>query len=149
MFRTLAFLCTSLIGLSGVDARAGDLRTMMRQSGEWELTMAGGLMPKTTQRGCYAGDKSVADLANKNMKNCSQKSVNITAGMAIVDAVCQMQSIQVTVHSMITPTGDAAFHSDNHVHLEGMPAIRGIPNEMVMSVDGHRTGPCQPGDKPM
>ena len=146
MIHTFTILSASLLAFA---AHAGDLRTMMQQPGEWEVTMGGGMMPTTTQRGCYAGNKSVADLANKNMKNCSQKSVNISGSFATVDAVCQMQGIQVTVHSTIMPTGDAAFHSDSHVQMEGMPAIRGIPTDMVMSVDGHRTGPCQPGDKQM
>ncbi len=149
MTRILTILSAGLVALTGLAAHAGDLRTMMQQPGEWEVTMGGGMMPSTTQRGCYAGNKSVADLANKNMKNCSQKSVNIGGSFATVDAVCQMQGIQVTVHSTIMPTGEAAFHSDNHVQMEGMPAIRGIPTDMVMSVDGRRTGPCQPGDKQM
>jgi hypothetical protein len=28
-----------------------------------------------------------------------------------------------------------------------MPAIPGLPSEISMSIDAHRTGPCQPGDK--
>ena len=146
MIRTLAILSASLLAAA---AQAGDLRTMMQQPGEWEVTMGGGMMPTTTQRGCYAGNKSVADLANKNMKNCSQKSVNISGNLATVDAVCQMQKMTVTVHSTIRSTGDAAFHSDSRVHLEGIPAIPGIPSDISMSVDGHRTGPCAPGEKPM
>jgi hypothetical protein len=146
MKRSLIILSASLFALSA--AHAGDLRTMTQQPGEWEVTMSGGIMPTTTQKGCYAGDKSITDLANRNMKNCSQKSVNISGGLATVDAVCQLQSLQVTVHSTIRPTGDAAFHSESHVQIAGMKGM-GLPSEMVMSVDGHRTGPCQPGDKQM
>jgi hypothetical protein len=118
----LATLAAALISLTGLTAHAGDLNTMMKEAGEWEVTMTGGIMPSMTQKGCYAGNKTVADLTNKGMKNC---------------------------HSTIRSTGDAAFHSDNRVHLEGMPAIPGIPSEISMSVDGHRTGPCAPGEKPM
>ena len=148
MKRAFITLSVTLISLS---ALAGDLRAMMQQPGEWELTMSGGggLLPTTTQRGCYAAKTSVTDLANKNIKNCDQKSINIDSGMATVDAVCQLQGMKVTVHSIITPTGDAAFHGDSHVHLDGLPKIAGIPSEIVMSVDAHRTGPCQPGDKQM
>ena len=46
-------------------------------------------------------------------------------------------------------TGDAAFHSDSEVHIAGMQSVPGIPGAMTMRVDGHRTGPCQPGDKQM
>lgn len=149
MNRVFTILSTSLFILGSAAAHAGDLRVMMQQPGEWELTMSGGIMPTMTQKGCYAGDKSVTDLANKNMKNCSQKSVNISGNLATVDAVCQMQSMQVTVHSTIRPTGDAAFHSDSQVHMDGMPVIPGLPSDMTLSVDAHRTGPCQPGEKPM
>ena len=145
MTRT-ALLSLSLMSLAAI-AQAGDLREMMRQPGEWEVTMTGGMMPQMTQRACYGGGHSVADLVNKNMKNCSQSAVNVGPEFATVDAVCQMQGIHVAVHSRIVPTGDASFHSDNLVHMEGMPAIRGIPGDMQMTVDGHRTGPCQPGEK--
>jgi len=146
-----ATLAAALISLTGLTARAGDLNTMMKEAGEWEVTMtgAGGLLPTTTQKGCYAGNKSIADLTNKNMKNCSQQSVNISGATGTVDAVCQMQKMNVTVHSTIHSTGDAAFHSDSRVHLEGMPAIPGIPSDISLSVDAHRTGPCAPGEKAM
>jgi hypothetical protein len=147
MIRTLTILSASLLALGS--AYAGDLRSMMQQPGEWEVTMSGGIMPTTTQKGCYAGDKSVTDLANKNMKDCSQKSVNISGNLATVDAVCQLQSLEVTVHSTIRPTGEAAFHSDSQVQLEGMSGIPGLPGDITMSVDGHRTGPCQPGERRM
>jgi len=151
MNRTALTLSAALLSLTGLTAHAGDLNAMMKEAGEWEITMsgAGGLFPTTTQRGCYAGNKSIAELTNKNMKNCSQQSVSIDGGSGTVDAVCQMQKMTVTVHSSIHATGDAAFHSDSRVHLEGMPAIPGIPAEISMSVDAHRTGPCAPGDKPM
>jgi hypothetical protein len=146
MIRKAAVASACLVGLAA-PAFAGDLREMMRQPGEWEMSMSGGMMPAMTQRGCYSGGHSVTELVNKGMRNCSQTAVNLGGSFGTVDAVCQMQGIHVTVHSTITPTGDAAFHSDSHVHMEGMPAIKGIPSDMTMSVDGHRTGPCQPGDK--
>jgi hypothetical protein len=142
-------LAAALISLTGFAAHAGDLNTMMKEAGEWEVTMTGGPIPSMTQKGCYAGDKTVADLTHKGMKNCSQQSVNISGAMGTVDAVCQMQKMTVTVHSTIRSTGDAAFHSDSRIHLDGMPAIPGIPSDISMSVDGHRTGPCAPGEKPM
>jgi hypothetical protein len=147
MIRTLTILSASLLAFGG--AHAGDLRTMMRQPGEWEVTMSGGPMPTTTQKGCYAGDTSVTDLANKNMKDCGRKSVNLSADLATVDAVCQLQGLEVTVHSTIRPTGEAAFHSDSHVQIAGISGIPGLPGDIAMSVDGHRTGACQPGDRRM
>ena len=151
MNRIALTLSAAVISLTGLAAHAGDLNAMMKEAGEWELTMsgAGGLLPTQTQRGCYAGNKTVADLTTRNMKNCSQQSVSINGAMGTLDAVCQLQKMTVTVHSTIRSTGDAAFHSDSQVHLEGMPAIPGIPSEISMSVDAHRTGPCAPGEKPM
>ena len=80
-------LAAALISLTGFAAHAGDLNTMMKEAGEWEVTMTGGPIPSMTQKGCYAGDKSVTDLTTKSFKNCSQQSVNISAGSATVDAV--------------------------------------------------------------
>lgn len=135
--------------LMALPAHAGDLRTMMRQPGEWEATISGNMMPTKTQKGCYAGDKSVADLTTKSFKNCSQKAVSIGAGTATVDAVCQLQGLQVTVHGTITPVGDDALHSESQVGIQGMPAIKGIPGAMTVTMDAKRVGPCQPGEKPM
>jgi len=144
---TLAVLAT-LIALSG-QAKAADLNAMMKQAGEWEFVMSGGFMPSMTQHGCYAGNKSIAELTNRNMKNCSQQSVSVNGGTATVNAVCQMQKMTVTVQSTVRATSDASFHADSRVHLEGMPAIPGIPSDMNMTVEARRTGPCVPGEKPM
>lgn len=151
MNRIVLTLSAALVSLTGLAAHAGDLNAMMKEAGEWEMTMtgAGGLLPTTTQRGCYAGNKSIADLTTKSMKNCSQQSVSINGDSGTVDAVCQMQKMTVTVHSSIHATGNDAFHSDGRIHIDGMPAIPGIPSEISMSVDAHRTGPCAPGEKPM
>jgi hypothetical protein len=146
---TVLILSAALAALTGSAARAADLNAMMKQAGDWEFVMSGGFMPSMTQHGCYAGDKSIADLTTKNMKNCSQQSVSVNGGLATVNAVCQMQKMTVTVQSTVRATGDAAFHADNHVHLDGMPAIPGIPADFTMTVDARRTGPCQPGEKPM
>ncbi len=145
----MKIVLTLAASLLAFPAIAGDLRTMMQQPGEWEATISGNLMPTKTQKGCYAGDKSVADLTTKSFKNCSQKSVNIGAGTATVDAVCQLQGLQVTVHGTITPVGDDAIHSESQVRIEGMPAIKGIPGAMTVTMDAKRVGPCLPGEKPM
>ena len=92
--------------------------------------------------------RSVTDLTTKSFKNCSQKSVNIAAESATVDAVCQMQGLQVTVHGTITPVGNDAIHSESQVRIEGMPQLKGLPS-MSVTMDAHRVGPCQPGEKPM
>ena len=149
MNRPALALVPTLILLTGLGAQAADLNTMMKQPGEWEFVMSGGMFPTTTQHGCYAGNKSIADLTTKNMKNCSQQSVSVNGGTATVNAVCQMQKMTVTVQSTVRATGDAAFHADTRAHLEGMPAIPGIPADVNMSIDAHRTGPCAPGEKPM
>ena len=149
MKRPALALSAALIALTSLGARAADINAMMRQAGEWEFVMSGGIMPTMTQHGCYAGNKSIADLTTKNMKNCSQQSVSVNGGTATVNAVCQMQKMTVTVQSIVRAIGDAAFHADTRAHIEGMPAIPGIPADINMSVDAHRTGPCAPGEKPM
>jgi len=151
MKRTALALSATLIALTGLGAKAADLNTMMRQPGEWEFVMsgAGGMIPTTTQHGCYAGNKSIADLTTKNMKNCSQQSVSINGGTATVNAVCQMQKMTVTVQSTVRATSDTSLHADTRAHIEGMPAIPGIPSEIDMTIDAKRTGPCAPGEKPM
>jgi uncharacterized Zn-binding protein involved in type VI secretion len=146
MLRAAVYLSSSLFAVS---ASAGDLTQMMQQPGEWEATVHSSMMPTTTQKACYGGDKSIADLTTKDFKNCSQKSINISGNVATVDATCQMQGIQVSVHGTITPVGNDAVHSESQVRIDGLPAIKGIPNTMSVSVDAHRTGPCKPGEKPM
>jgi hypothetical protein len=149
MNRAVLMLSATLAALAGPAALAADLNAMMRQAGEWEFLISGGPMPSMTQHGCYAGNKSIADLTNRNMKNCSQQSISVNGAMATVSATCQMQKMTVNVQSTVRATSDASFHADNHIQLEGMPAIPGIPSEITMSVDARRTGPCAPGEKPM
>jgi hypothetical protein len=135
--------------LLSLPASASDLKAMMQQPGEWEATIHSSMMPMSTQKACYGGDKSIADLTTKGLKNCSQKSINIGSSLATVDATCQMQGIEVTVHGTVTPVGDDAVHGESQIRIDGLPAIKGIPNTMTVSIDAHRTGPCQPGEKPM
>lgn len=149
MRRAILTLPATLIALAGFTAQAADLNAMMRQAGEWEFVLSGGLMPSTTQHGCYAGNKSIADLTTKNMKNCSQRQVSVSGGTATVNATCQMQKMTVNVQSTVRATGDASFHADNLISLEGIPAIPGIPANITMTLDARRTGPCAPGEKPM
>src|SRR4051794_28809876 len=106
MKRPALAVSAALIALTSLGVKAADLNTMMRQAGEWELVMsgAGGMIPTTTQHGCYAGNKSIADLTTKNMKNCSQQSVSINGGTATVNAVCQIQKMTVTVQSTVHAT---------------------------------------------
>ncbi len=147
---TLLVLCgTALSAMAPAPARAGDLQAMMRNAGEWEMTMTGGAMPTTTRKGCYRGDETVADLTTSGMKDCSQKTVSITAAFATVDAVCTIESVRVTVHATARPTGDAAFHADGRLHIDGLQGIPGIKSDMPVSIDAHRVGPCQPGDDRM
>ena len=151
MKRPALALSVSLIPLTGLGTKAADLNTMMRQPGEWEYVMsgAGGMIPTTTQHGCYAGNKSIADLTTKSMKNCSQQSVSVNGGSATVNAVCQIQKMTVTVQSTVHATSETSLHADTRAHIEGMPAIPGIPSDINMSIDAKRTGPCAPGEKPM
>src|SRR5580698_7229205 len=110
MNRPALALSAALIALTGLGARGADLNAMMKEAGDWEFTMSGGIMPTMTQHGCYAGNKSIADLTNRSMKNCSQQSVSINGGTATVNAVCQMQKMTVTVQSTVHATGDVSFH---------------------------------------
>jgi hypothetical protein len=149
MNRTLASFTLVIAAAPTGPASAADLNAMMKQAGEWEFVITGGFMPAMTQHGCYAGSKSIADLTTKNLKNCSQQSVSVNGSMATVNAVCQMQKMTVSVQSTVRATSDSSFHADSRVHLEGMPAIPGIPSDMNMTVEARRTGACAPGEKPM
>jgi hypothetical protein len=128
-------------------AHAADLRDMLRVPGDWRMTVTGGFIPSTTQNACYRGDKSVGDLTTFGLKNCGQQSIVILGDHATVDAVCSLMNLRVSVHATVTPTGDAAVHSDTHVHLDGKPPMQGIPSDMTLSIDAHRVGPCQPGER--
>jgi hypothetical protein len=110
------------------------------------MTVTGGFLPPTTQKACYRGDKSVSDLSTFGLRKCSQQSIDITGARATVDAVCKLMNLHVSVHAVVTPVGDTALHSDTHVHLDGPSPIPGIPSDMILSIDAHRVGPCQPGE---
>ena len=142
-----AMIISLAAALAAAEAHAGDLRTMLQNPGDWEVTVTGGFMPPTTQKACYRGDKSVADLTTAGLKKCNGQSVSIAGDRATVDAVCSLMNMRVSVHATVTPTGDASFHGESQVHIDGRSPIPGMPTDVTLSIDAHRVGPCQPGER--
>ncbi len=89
----------------------------------------------------------MADLTTLGLKNCGQQSISIQGDRGTVEASCSWQSLRVSVHATIVPTGEASVHADSHVRFDGKPPIPGLPPEMTLSIDAHRLGPCQPGER--
>jgi len=120
---------------------------MMRKAGEWEITMTNGPRGAMTRKICFKTDKSASDLGSQHgpmTKECSPPAVTTSGGSITVDATCTGPTEgKVTIHAVITPKGDDAFHTETHMHIDGM---QGMP-DMTMVSDAKRIGDCQPGDK--
>jgi hypothetical protein len=139
--------CFAMALCSAGNAYAADIGAMLQTPGDWEMTVTGGFMPPMTENACYGGDESVTDLTTFGLRKCSQQSISIAGAGATVDAVCKMMNARVSVHAIVTATGDTSLHSDAHVHLDGQSPIQGVPSDMTLSIDAHRVGPCRPDER--
>jgi hypothetical protein len=122
------------------------------KAGEWELhvTNSVGAPTPSVQKICYGADKPAYAAITNAMKDCSQKNFSLSGNVATIDAVCSMNgSMQVDVRGTITMIDPDNYHSDSTVRIAGMPKIKGIPDDMKVTIDARWLGPCQPGEKPL
>ncbi len=123
--------------------------SMIRKAGEWEVTSSNPMgqgAPRTTKI-CFGSDKPVDDLTSGQLKNCEKKNTGASGNTVTVDAQCTLQgNMKVSVHGTIMMTGPDAYTSESRMHLEGGPP--GMPTDVTITAQAHRTGPCQPGEEP-
>ena len=145
-FALPATFCLSLFAAGAV---AADLNGMMARGGEWALTLSNGITPATTQKICYRGGHSIAELAASRLHNCSRKTISAAGGIAHIDAKCAIDgNINVTIRGTVTAIGDTKFHGEGQMHMDGVPS-GGLLDQLAqlpLTVSGDRLGPCQPGD---
>ena len=144
MIRSTLILAGALLCAASTTALADG---MVRKAGEWEITMTNGPRGPMTHKICFKTDKSASDMGSQHgpmAKECSQPNVTNGGSSITVDATCTgPNSGKISIHSVITPKGADAFHTETRMHMDGM---EGMP-DMTMTSDAKRIGDCQPGDK--
>ena len=148
----------AIIGIGLVMAPFAGANANAMQAGEWAVTMQMG--PKDAQpvvrKLCYTSDIPVNDkfisaqLQNAMQKmsaDCAKPDIQISGSTVTTALVCKVQQMTISTKSKMTFDGDSAYHQDSETHIDN--PMNGMPAEMVMSQDGKRLGPCQPGDKQM
>jgi hypothetical protein len=118
--------------------------------GLWEmaLTVAGSRRPPRTYRLCVdAKTLSVFDrLAQSGPSQaCSRNTVRTEGSRVIADAVCKVETSQVTTHTEITYQSETAFRSEIHAHYE--PAFFGTTDSNSVRT-AKWIGACSPDMHP-
>jgi hypothetical protein len=150
---TIAACSIALVGglaCGVIGARADDLPT--RKAGLWEVTMhmATANMPTQTMKFCTdaATDASLYKFGmNAAQGMCSRYDLHRTGNVATVDTECKMGDMKMTAHSVMTFTGDSAYHTETKSHFD--PPMMGR-SDSSMTQEAKWTSPCpadmQPGD---
>jgi Protein of unknown function (DUF3617) len=119
-----------------------------RKPGGWEIVVSGEKIDDVKMKLCI--DKETDQLFNKNGtelsdKKCSRRDVKVNGDVTTIDSLCKLGGTTETSSTVMTFTGDTAFHSETKIHFE--PALAG-KTDVVTTQDGKWTGPCAGGMKP-
>ena len=88
------------------------------------------------------------NMGQDTMKDiCSRQDVRFSGGKGFTDTVCKIGNSTQTAHTVITFTGNVAYHSEIHSHMQ--PPLYGDADSMSV-IDAKWVGPCPanmiPGD---
>ena len=122
-----------------------------RKPGLWQITstMKGGPMPAMTSKYCI-DEATEAALMNTGQsmarKSCTNAATHVSGNTAVMDATCKFGNMTSTTHTVMTFSGNDAYHGETHTRMT--PAPTGMPPEMVSTMDARWMGPCPAGMKP-
>jgi hypothetical protein len=139
-----------LVGVSPVMAE----ELPARKPGLWQMTMAvtgagpAGKPHPIEMSMCMDAKSDIQSqqmAAGAGAPKCSRKDMTRSGNTIVMDSVCDLGGTQSTSHSVITFTGDAAYHMEAKTSFN--PPMAGQA-EHVMTQDAKWTGACPAGMNP-
>jgi hypothetical protein len=146
--RIAVALAISCLGLVGASAFAADLPVL--KSGLWELSRSTGAQPETKRMTTMCLDESVqAEMREFGLgmakELCSKSDRRIEGNRLIIDAVCKLGVTTMTTHSVMTFSGNTAYHTEGSATYD--PPMMNM-SEAKSSIDGKWVGECKAGQQP-
>jgi len=122
-----------------------------RKPGLWEITRSptNPKYPPQVQRICLdaATDAMLYQYGEgASRKMCSKMDMRNQGGTLVTDSTCSFGQSQVTTHSVMSFSGDSAYHTDSNVHYD--PPLLGKTSESHSSQDAKWLGACPADMKP-
>jgi len=122
-----------------------------RKPGLWQTTMTMQGVPRPPMTSKYCVDEATESyMMNQGQgmmqQSCPTHDVHVMGGRGTIDMVCKFGSMTQTSHTLVTFTGNAAYHSETKSHMT--PPMPYGKADQQMSVDATWTGPCPPDMKP-
>jgi hypothetical protein len=141
----LAICC---FGLAGAGALAADLPVL--KSGLWELTRSTPQQPEAKHLTTMCLDESVqAEMREFGLgvakELCSKSDRRVEGNHLIIDAICKLGTTTMTTHSVMTFSGNTAYHTEGSATYD--PPLMNM-SEAKSSIDGKWAGECPPGQQP-
>jgi len=141
----LATACLSLVGTGAFAAEPPVLK-----SGLWELTRSTSQQSETKRITTMCLDESVqAKMREFGLgvakELCSKSDRRVEGNRLIIDAVCKLGVTTITTHSVMTFTGNTAYHTEGSATYD--PPLMNM-TEAKSSIDGKWSGECPPGQQP-
>ena len=143
--RALAVVC---FGLAGAGASAADIPVL--KSGLWELSRSTSQQPETKRVTEMCLDESVqADMREFGLgvakELCSKSDRRVEGNRLTIDAVCKLGATTMTAHSVMTFSGNTAYHTEGRATYD--PPMANM-SESKSSIDAKWVGECPAGQQP-
>lgn len=120
------------------------------KSGLWEVSRSTTQQPETRHLTTMCLDESVqAQMREFGLgvakELCSKSDRRAEGNRVIIDATCKLGATTMTTHSVMTFSGNTAYHTEGTASYD--PPLMNV-TEAKTSIDGKWTGACKPGQQP-
>jgi hypothetical protein len=147
--RIASALAIGCFALAGASAFAADDLPVLK-SGLWELSRSTSQQPETKRMTTMCLDESVqAEMREFGLgvakELCSKSDRRVEGNRLIIDAVCKLGVTTMTTHSVMTFSGNTAYHTEGSATYD--PPMMNM-SESKSSIDGKWVGECKSGQQP-
>ena len=141
-------LAIGCFGLAVTSAFGAELPVL--KSGLWELSRSTSQAPETKRMTTMCLDESVqAEMRDFGLgmakELCSKSDRRVEGNQLTIDAVCKLGVTTMTAHSVMTFSGNTAYHTEGTATYD--PPMLNI-SKQNSSIDAKWVGACPAGQKP-
>ena len=141
-------LVAACFALAAASAFADDIPVL--KSGLWELSRSTSQQPETKRLTTMCLDQSVqAEMREFGLgvakEMCSKSDRRVEGNRLTIDAVCKLGTTTMTTHSVMTFSGNTAYHTEGSATYD--PPMMNM-SESKSSIDAKWVAECPPGQQP-